>query len=291
MSKQRVWIPGGGGMLGQALVAGSGAVDVVVTSRAEVDVTQQATVQAFVARERPRLILNCTAYTAVDKAESEPALAEAGNADAPAFLGAAAQAVGARIVHVSTDYVFDGKGTRPLKEDDATGPVSVYGKSKLRGEERFLDATDGKGLVVRTSWLYGPGSKNFVLTMLKLMAEREQLKVVADQRGRPTSTQTLAQRLWALAALDASGIVHVADDAGPRGISWHDFAVAIHAGAKQRGLPLKCTSVEAIPTSAYPTPAARPAWSVFDCARCEQLTGPLPSFASTLDAFLDLQKS
>ncbi|MDP2342691.1 MAG: dTDP-4-dehydrorhamnose reductase [Deltaproteobacteria bacterium] len=291
--KQRVWIPGGHGMLGTRLaeVIAAAGVDVVVTARAQVDVTQREAVLEFARSERPSLIVNCTAYTAVDKAESEPALAEAGNADAPAFIGAAAREIGARALHVSTDYVFAGVGSRPLKEDDATGPVSVYGKSKLRGEERFLEATAGAGLVVRTSWLYGPKGKNFVSTMLKLMAEREQLKVVADQRGRPTSTSTLADRLWKLAALDATGIVHVADAAGPTGISWHEFAVAIHAGAKARGLPIKATTIEAIPTSAYPTPAVRPAWSVLDCSRCESLTGPLPLWTTTLDAFLDLQKS
>ncbi len=289
--KNTVWIPGGHGMLGSRLSALAAAdVDVITTTRADVDVADRAAVLAFAQRRRPTLILNCTAYTAVDKAESEPALATAGNADAPAWLGEAARAVGARALHVSTDYVFDGSGSRPLREDDATGPVSAYGRSKRQGEERFLDATSGQGLVVRTSWLYGPGGKNFVLTMLKLMAEREQLKVVADQRGRPTSTSTLAQRLWLLAALDATGIVHVADATGPQGISWHDFAVAIHAGASARGLPLQAKSIEAIATSAYPTPAVRPAWSVLDCSRCETLTGPLPSWTTTLEAFLDLQK-
>jgi dTDP-4-dehydrorhamnose reductase len=289
----RVWIPGGKGMLGQRVAGGGGGVDVdvIVTSRSDVDVTQREAVFAFVERERPTLIVNCTAYTAVDKAESEPLVAEAANADAPAFIGAAARAFGARALHVSTDYVFDGRGSRPLKEDDATGPVSVYGKTKRSGEERFLDATAGAGLVVRTSWLYGPGGKNFVLTMLKLMAEREHLKVVSDQRGRPTSTSTLADRLWKLSALAASGIVHVADDAGATGISWHELALAIHSGAKARGLPIKAIDIEAIPTSAYPTPAVRPAWSVLDCSRCEALTGPLPKWQTTLDAFLDLQKA
>ena len=293
MTQQRVWIPGGRGMLGQQLVkvVAAGGADVVVTSRSEVDVTSSAAVLAFARAPRPGVIVNCSAYTAVDQAESEPLIAEAGNADAPAFLGAAAHAIGARALHVSTDYVFDGKGTRALREDEVTGPVSVYGTTKRHGEERFLDATAGKGLVVRTSWLYGPGGKNFVLTMLKLMSQREQLKVVADQRGRPTSTSTLADRLWKFSALEATGIVHVADAAGPTGISWHEFAVAIHAGAQRRGLPIKTTHIEAIPTTAYPTPAVRPAWSVLDCSRCESLTGPLPTWTTTLDAFLDLQRA
>ena len=290
--KPKLWIPGGQGMLGSRLAAQVAAegVDVVVTTRVDVDVSDRAAVLAFAQHVRPTLIVNCTAYTAVDKAESEPALAAAANGDAPGWIAEAAVSVAARALHVSTDYVFDGQGTRPLREDDVTGPVGVYGRSKRQGEERFLDGTGGHGLVVRTSWLYGPGGKNFVATMLKLMAEREQLKVVADQRGRPTSTSTLAERLWRLLSLDTRGIVHVADATGPTGVSWHEFATAIWTGAKARGLPMKATAIEAIATSAYPTPAARPAWSVLDCSRCETLTGVLPSWTTTLDAYLDMQK-
>ncbi|MBM4283049.1 MAG: sugar nucleotide-binding protein, partial [Deltaproteobacteria bacterium] len=137
--------------------------------------------------------------------------------------------------------------------------------------------------------LYGPGGKNFVTTILRLLAERDELKVVADQRGRPTSTSTLADALLRLAATDAGGVVHVADDAGLRGIAWHDFALAIRAGAVERGLPVKAHTIHAIPTSAYPTPAQRPAWSVLDTTRCAQLTGAaLPSWEQTLGAYLDV---
>jgi len=288
-----LWIPGGRGMLGTTLATQARARGwgVVATGR-DVDASDPAVVAAFVDAHRPACIINCAAWTAVDLAESEAAAAARANEALPGVLGEAAARVGARALHVSTDYVFDGAAPepeRPLREDDPTGPVSVYGRTKLAGERAFLERTGGRGLVVRTSWLYGPGGKNFVTTMLKLMAERDELKVVADQRGRPTSTATLAAALLALADTDAGGVVHVADEAGPRGIAWHDFAVAIRAGALARGLPVKAHAIHAIPTSAYPTPAKRPAWSVLDTTRYTALTGAaLPSWEQTLGAYLDV---
>jgi dTDP-4-dehydrorhamnose reductase len=279
-------------MLGTTLgaLARADGWDVVATDR-EVDASDAAVVDDFVARHRPACIINCAAWTAVDLAETEQAAAAQANARLPGVLGAAAARIGARALHISTDYVFDGAvpdPERPLREDDPTGPVSVYGATKLGGERAFLEATAGAGLVVRTSWLYGPAGKNFVTTMLKLMAERDELKVVADQRGRPTATSTLATALLALAGTKAGGVVHVADEAGPRGISWHDFAVAIRDGARQRGLPIRAHTIHAIPTSAYPTPARRPAWSVLDTTRYTAVTGKaLPSWSSTLAAYLD----
>jgi dTDP-4-dehydrorhamnose reductase len=289
---RKLWIPGGRGMLGSTLArrAADAGFDVLATGH-DVDAADADAVAAFVALHRPTHVINCAAWTAVDLAETERAAAHRANARLPGVLGAAAATFGARVVHVSTDYVFDGRVPSPeraLREDDPTAPASVYGTTKRDGERALLDATGGRGLVVRTSWLYGPGGKNFVTTMLKLMAERDELKVVADQRGRPTSTTTLADALLRLLDVDAGGIVHVADDAGPRGISWHDFAVAIRAGALARGLPVKAHTIHAIPTSAYPTPAVRPAWSVLDTGRYTQLTGTsLPSWDQTLGRYLD----
>lgn len=280
----KIWIPGGRGMLGQALQRQLVGSDVVV-SGSDVDIADAAAVNAFVDAQRPTVILNCAAYTAVDKAEAEEDTATRANGVGPGVVGAAAQRIGARALHVSTDYVFDGTSKQSWLPDDKTGPLGAYGRSKLVGEQRFLEATKGKGLVVRTSWLFGPGGKNFVTTMLKLMSEREQLKVVADQHGRPTSTATLASTLWSLAQTDASGITHCAD-AGA--VTWHAFACAIRDGAQERGMPLKVQNVEAIPTSAYPTPAVRPAWSVLDTTRTEQLIGrPMPSWRATLGTYLD----
>jgi dTDP-4-dehydrorhamnose reductase len=292
-TKKILWVPGGRGMLGTTLCARAQArgYEVVVTDR-EVDGADASVVDAFVRERRPTHVIVCAAWTAVDLAETEAASAHRANAVLPGVIGAAARRVGARALHVSTDYVFDGAVPSPeraLREDDPTGPVSVYGQTKLDGERSFLDATAGKGLVARTSWLYGPGGKNFVTTMLKLMAERDELGVVADQRGRPTSTTTLADALMRLLDVDAGGIAHVADEAGPRGISWHEFAVAIRAGALARGLPVKTQAIHAILSSAYPTPAKRPAWSVLDTTRYTQLTdASLPSWEHTLASYLDV---
>jgi dTDP-4-dehydrorhamnose reductase len=288
----RLWIPGGRGMLGSMLtrLATAAGHEVWSTGR-DVDVADEGAVEAFVERHHPTHIVNCAAFTAVDLAESEVAAAQRANTVAPRVLGHAAVGIGARIVHVSTDYVFGGRVPSPersLLEDDDTGPVSVYGLTKLQGEQALLDETAGRGLVVRTSWLYGPGGKNFVTTILRLLAERDELAVVADQRGRPTSTSTLAESLLTLLPLDAQGVVHVADDAGPRGISWHDFASAIRTGALARGLPVKAQDIKPISTSAFPTKAQRPAWSVLDTARYTRMTGrTLPDWQTTLGRYLD----
>ncbi|HEY1099994.1 MAG TPA: dTDP-4-dehydrorhamnose reductase, partial [Myxococcota bacterium] len=241
----KIWIPGGYGMLGSGLADDARAAghDVVVSGR-DVDVADAGDVAVFIAAHHPAAIVNCAAYTAVDKAESESALAERVNGLAPGVLAAAAATIGARFVHVSTDYVFSGEGDRPLDEQMPTAPVSVYGRTKRDGENAALAASDTT-LIVRTSWLYAATHKNFVRTMLALMADREQLRVVADQFGRPTSTTTLSQAILALLDVGARGIVHVADDTGDAGISWHDFAVAIRAGAVERGLPMRVQQVEA----------------------------------------------
>ena len=282
----RLWIPGGRGMLGTRLAVDAAAShDVVVTDR-DTDITDRAAVAAFLDAHHPECIAMCAAWTAVDQAEQEPDAAFAANATGPRVVAEEAARRGIRMVHVSTDYVFDGLADRPLTEEDPVGPVSVYGRSKLAGERAVIEQG---GLVVRTSWLYAATHKNFVLTMLRLMAEREQLRVVGDQRGRPTSVATLSSALLKLIDVGAAGVVHVADDAGPRGISWHDFAVAIREGAIARALPMKTTAIEAIATSDYPTPAARPAWSVFDTAKYTRVTGEaLPPWQERLHEVLDV---
>lgn len=286
----RLWIPGGTGMLGARLAADAIATHEVVTTGHEHDIADAAAVARFLDERGPfDVVVNCAAFTAVDLAETERDAAMRVNAVGPAVLAQACAARGIRLVHVSTDYVFSGSGDRPLREDDATGPTGAYGASKLAGEGPVVDAG---GLVVRTSWLYGPTHKNFVLTMLRLMADRELLRVVADQRGRPTSTATLSHGILKLIDAGAAGVVHVADETGPAGVSWHELAIAILDGARARGLPLKATTVEAIPTSAYPTPAQRPAWSVFDTARYTALTGEaLPDWRTRLHETLDVVAS
>lgn len=284
-----LWIPGGTGMLGTRLqqVAADAGHRVIATGH-DVDITDKAAIADACDTHRPDVVVNCAAYTAVDKAELEPALADALNATAPGLLARACADRGLRLVHISTDYVFDGAATAPLAEDAARAPLGAYGRSKAAGEDAVLDALP-EAIVIRTSWLYGPSHQNFMRTMLRLMAERDTLRVVADQFGRPTSTTTLANAILTLLARpEAAGIFHVADaidgDAPP---SWHTFAEAIMAGARARGFPVRPEGVEAIPTSAYPTPARRPAWSVLASDRAAALGVFMPPWRHALDDVLD----
>jgi dTDP-4-dehydrorhamnose reductase len=280
MTMTKLWIPGGTGMLGQAVAheARQRGLAVLATGRT-LDIADENSVSAFIAQHQPELIINCAAYTQVDKAESEPAEAMRINADGPAVLGRAAARSGAFVVHVSTDYVFDGVGTRPWLPSDAPRPTSVYGRSKWLGEQHLQQATPGCS-VVRTSWLYGPGGKNFVATMLALMATRDELRVVDDQIGRPTSTPTLARGLVTVAMTRTAGILHASDDGTPT--SWHGFATAIHTEAIRLGLPMRTQVLHAIPSSAYPTPAVRPAHSVFDLDHYRAVVGPLDPWPTPL---------
>lgn len=254
---------GGGGQLGQALQrAAPVGTDVIALSHAQLDIADEAAVMALVEREAPDLILNAAAYTAVDRAESEPEIAVRVNAEAPAVLARAAAARGIRLVHVSTDFVFDGTLGRPYRPDDTPNPLGVYGATKLAGE-MAVAAADPSALIVRTAWVHGPAGANFVGTMLRLMAERDRLGVVVDQVGTPTHVEGLADALWRLAATDAHGIVHHTD-AGVA--SWYDFAVAIREEALALGLLDRAAEVAPIATADYPTPARRPAIAILDKA-------------------------
>jgi dTDP-4-dehydrorhamnose reductase len=288
----KVWIPGGRGMLGRAVHAllSSRGVEVVVTGH-ELDIADEGVVEAFVRQAAPTHVINCAAHTAVDRCESEEASAMRTNGVGPGVLGAAAHRRHAFAVHISTDYVFAGDATRaaeqrPYLEDDAVGPASVYGRSKLEGERRFLAAVQGEGAVVRTSWVFGPGGKNFVETMLRLMGEREELRVVDDQIGRPTFTPDLAAAVVALSERRLAGVWHFANTGAT---SWHGFATAILEEAQRRGLPTKTRVVHPIPTSAYPTPARRPAWSVLATEKIEGVLGARPrAWSEALAAYLDV---
>jgi dTDP-4-dehydrorhamnose reductase len=246
--------------------------DVVISDR-ELDIADPVAVEAFVVDVRPTHIINCAAYTAVDLAESEEAQARRANADGPACLADVARRHRLHATHVSTDYVFPGDGAHPYTEDDAVGPLSAYGRTKLEGEQRFLAAAGDKGAVVRTSWLYGVHGKSFPATMLKLMAEREELRVVDDQRGRPTFTRDLARALADVSEKQLSGVFHFAN-AGE--VTWHGFACAIRDEALARGRALRVKTIHAIPTSAYPTPAKRPAYSVLSTSKIEAALGWSP---------------
>lgn len=237
--------------------------------RAELDITDAAGVARFIDDLRPSAVINCAAYTAVDKAESDAATALRVNRDGAGNLAAAAARVSARMVHISTDFVFDGLKSSPYLPDDPPSPRSVYGQSKLDGE-RAATSANPDTLIVRTAWLYSAHGQNFVKTMLRLMQEKPELRVIADQIGTPTCASSLAGAVWALLGQSAaSGIYHYSD-AGAA--SWYDFACAIRELAAPR-TARALAPVLPIRTQDYPTPAQRPAYSVLDKTSTYAITG------------------
>ena len=240
------------------------------------DFSDSAALAALVRRVQPQLVVNSAAHTAVDKAESEPDLARAINATAPGVVAREAAALGALMVHYSTDYVFDGSGSEPRDEAAPTGPLSVYGRTKLEGEERIRDS-GCRHLILRTSWVYAARGGNFARTMLRLAAEREALNVIADQVGVPTGADLLAdvtahaaRRVLAQPAL--SGSYHCV--AGGE-TNWFDYARFVIEWARQRGQAIRASpdAIHPIPTSAYPTPAARPLNSRLSTQKLQQTFG------------------
>lgn len=259
----RVLIAGAGGQLGRALQATAPAgITVTAPPEAEFDITNIATVAAVIRATTPDLLINAAAYTAVDKAEADEATARRINADAVAILAAHAP----KLVHVSTDFIFDGTASRPYAPGAAANPLSVYGATKLAGEV----AAGPEALIVRTAWVYAAQGNNFVHTMLRLMAERPEIRVVADQIGTPTHADGLARTLWSLIAADKKGIFHWTD-AGMA--SWYDFAVAIQEEALEIGLLTRAVPIIPIRTEDYPTPAQRPAYGVLDKTSTWAITG------------------
>ncbi|MGG5870545.1 dTDP-4-dehydrorhamnose reductase [Pseudomonas peli] len=248
----------------------NGQAELTVLGRDQLDLAQPQLIRQQVQRLRPELIINAAAHTAVDQAESEPELAFAINATAPGILAEAAAELGVPLIHYSTDYVFDGNHAEPYRESDATSPLSVYGRSKLAGEQA-IQAVGGMHLILRTSWVYSQHGKNFLLTMQHLLQERESLSVVADQIGAPTWAGTIAQTTAQLVEQWRTG------QAGPWGVyhltaqgetSWFGFASAIAAHLRSQGKSV--ATLQPIPSSAYPTPAQRPLNSRLDCSRLQQ---------------------
>jgi dTDP-4-dehydrorhamnose reductase len=297
----RVLLIGANGQVGFELLSHLAPLgEVIATTRSgelpgaiaceALDLAQPGSAAELIDRVRPACIVNAAAYTAVDRAEDEPAAAQRGNADALAEIGAAAHACGALVVHYSTDYVFPGDGTRPYREDDATAPQSVYGRTKLDGE-RLLAQSGADHLIFRTAWVYGARGHNFLRTMLRLARERDRLAVVDDQRGAPTpasliaavTAQTVGQCLRAAPERrQAFGGVHHLASGGET--SWHGFATAIFERAVAAGLLARAPTVDAIASGAFPAKAKRPAYSVLDTTRLRQTFGVhLPSWQSGLD--------
>ncbi len=267
----KVLVLGAGGQLGRELTDTlPEGVDCLALDRQGLDITDPSAIRALLAAEHPDAVINASAYTAVDRAEDEREAAFAVNRDGPANLARLAAASGIRLLHVSTDFVFDGGAGSPYPTDATTRPLGVYGESKLAGE-RAVQGSGADWVLVRTGWVYSRHGGNFVKTMLRLMAERDQLKVVEDQVGTPTWARNLAKTCWRL-LLDGSahGVYHWSD-AGA--CSWYDFALAIRDEANALGMLDSETEVLPIPATEYPTPATRPSFSVLDKTRTRTQLG------------------
>ncbi|RLM07186.1 dTDP-4-dehydrorhamnose reductase [Gibbsiella quercinecans] len=242
--------------------------DVWATDSDTLDITDLDKVKQAVAQYQPNVIVNAAAYTAVDKAETEPELAALINATGPKNLALAVKEVGARLVHVSTDYVFDGKVTTPYVETDATNPLGVYGWTKLDGELAVAEVLP-EAIIIRTAWVFSEYGNNFVKTMLRLAKDRDTLGIVADQRGCPTYAGDIAQAIIDLLQKEAEGgIYHFCGD---KEVAWNEFAEAIFAAALKQGKLARVPRVNAITTEQYPTPAQRPAFSVLNCEKIKAL--------------------
>jgi dTDP-4-dehydrorhamnose reductase len=259
----RILITGAGGQLGLELQATAPPEWPVVGYGVDgLDVTRAEDVREVMRRDRPEVVIHAAAYTGVDAAEREPAAAEAVNILGAANVARAVKEIGGRLIFVSTDFVFDGRQGRPYLPSDAANPLGVYGRSKLMGEREVSRVLGLRALIVRTAWLYSDKGHNFVLTMLRSMRERSEVRVVSDQVGTPTWARMLAEALWAMAARPAMSGIHHWTDAGVA--SWYDFAVAIEEEALRLGLLDGAVQVRPIPTSEYATDAPRPAFSVLD---------------------------
>lgn len=269
----RTLVIGRNGQLGRELERSAPAEgDCLAVGRPELDVRDAAVTLAAVKKIAPQVIINTAAYTAVDRAEEEAELAYAVNARGAEHVARAAKSIGAHLIHISTDFVFDGLLSRPYRPEDQPNPVSVYGASKLAGERHVQEILQEHCTVVRTSWLYSVHGSNFVKTMLRLMGERDRLRVVADQVGTPTWAGELAEMLWKLAGRPLPGVYHLSD-AGVA--SWYDFAVAIAEEALAIGILTQPLFIEPIRTAEYPTPARRPPYSVLDKTELWQAVGSI----------------
>lgn len=273
-------ITGANGQVGYCLTQQlQGKHEILAVDRDELDITDERSVQKTIENFRPDVIINAAAHTAVDRAETEVELSEAINVKGPQYLAEAAKGVGATILHISTDYVFDGQREGKYKETDATDPQGVYGKTKLEGEQAVAKAND-KFIVLRTAWVFGEHGNNFVKTMLRLAKTRDTLGVVADQIGGPTYAGDIAASLIQIAEKIIAGedvqygIYHFT---GEPYVSWCDFAKAIFAEAVSQKVLDKAPIVNSITTADYPTPAKRPANSCLDLTKIQQVFGVQPS--------------
>ena len=274
----KILLTGKNGQLGkelQPLLSTTG--ELMAFGKEELDLSNSDQIRDCIEKHQPDIIINAGAYTAVDKAESEPELAHAVNSNAPKIIAESAEKIGARLFHISTDYVFDGTKNKPYTEQDQPHPIGVYGKSKLAGEEAIKNSCSNY-VILRTAWVYGVyGKGNFVKTMLRLGTEREELKVVSDQTGTPTWTNDIAKAIMGLVAnLPSSPVQEIYHFTNSGVASWYDFSIAIFEEAKVLHFPLKIHRVSPISTEEYPTPAKRPAYSVLSGEKIGKILGTPP---------------
>ena len=274
----KVLLIGAKGQVGQELqVTLPYLGEVISIGREELDLTNSEKISQLIREIHPDYLVNAAAYTAVDKAETEPDLAYSINAIAPKIMAESAEKIKAKFLHISTDYVFDGRKNTPYLETDLTNPLGVYGQSKLRGEEE-IKTVNSQAIILRTAWVYGSyGKSNFVKTMLRLGKEREELKVVVDQLGSPTWSKDIAAAITHL-LINADNPAGIYNFTNSGVASWFDLTKAIFEEAKISGIPLKIQRVIPITTAEYPTPAVRPAYSVLSGQKISQQLGYIPPY-------------
>jgi len=285
--RKKILVTGANGQLGmeiQQLAKAYPLFEFIFTTREEMPLDNADAISTFISKHHPQYFVNCAAHTAVDKAESEKELAYKINTEAPGIIAKTCKENNVQLIHISTDYVFNGTGTVPYKESDATDPVNLYGDSKLQGEKKVMEFNPD-AIIVRTSWVYSEFGKNFVKTMLRLMADKDQISVVSDQSGTPTYAADLAETILQIITSQqwTPGIYHFSNEGN---ITWYDFAVAI------KELSGSSCKVNPIAASQYPTPAKRPGYSVLDKTKIKQAFGiSIPPWRDSLKVCLDKIKN
>jgi dTDP-4-dehydrorhamnose reductase len=282
----KIIVTGAAGQLGRDFcqLANAAGHDIIALDRSKLDLEQDAeTIASAIAKQRADWVVNCAAYTQVDKAESEAERAFAVNRDAAGAIARGVKEYGGKLLHVSTDFIFDGDQNVPYREEDTAGPLNIYGQSKHEGELAVLEACPN-AVILRTAWVYGAHGHNFVKTILRLAAERDELSVVDDQYGTPSWTRDIAATMLTLIRYDAQGIYHYTNEGVA---SWYDFAVAIIEIASELDATLKAKTIKPIPTTAYPTPATRPAYSVLSKQKIRtMMQEPIPYWRHSLRQML-----